>query len=116
MFGMNVQAQNNTCNVTLIVNLENIKDTNTIFVSESNIIGVNNIIKQGNTITYTLDKNEDYIFQFQDEEVDKIFLLKTSNVCGNTLISNVDMNKRGSAASFWENGQYKHVYYNDKGH
>jgi len=111
-FGMNVQAQK--CEVFIKVTLFNIKDMQTLFIGHSTSIGQNDIVQNQNVFIYNLEPSQDYMFTFGDEEQDKTFMLHTSNECENVLYVNVDMNKHGSATSFWENGQYIHKYFDDE--
>jgi len=114
MFGMNIQAQEQECKVFIKVTLFNIKDMQTLFIGHSTSIGQSDIVQDQNVYVYTLEKSQDYMFTFEDEEQTKTFMLHTGGECGNTLYVNVDMNKHGSAVSFWENGQYIHKYFDDE--
>ena len=117
MFSLNVQAQKNEkCDVFVEVTFLNIKDMQSLFIGHSTNIGEDDIENYMNVYIYTLEASKDYRFTFTDEEVEKIFLLKTSNVCGNTLHVKVDLNENGSLVSFWKNDQYNHIHVNDTGY
>ena len=114
MFGMNVNAQDTECKVTIVVTFFNVENPKSVLISESKSISPEDIAIKNNVRIYSLNPSQDYEFIFNKDDKSKIFLLKTSNECNNTLYVNVHMTKKGSATSFWENGAYKHVYFDDE--
>jgi len=114
MFGMNVSAQETECKVTVVVTFLNVENPKSILISESESISPEDIAIKNNVRIYSLNPSQDYEFIFNNDDKSKIFLLKTSNECNNTLYVNADMTKKGSATSFWENGAYRHVYFDDQ--
>jgi len=116
IFGMNVQAQNKDCKVLINFHLENVKDTNKIFVSTSNTISTNDVMYDRDNIYYYLDLSSDYIFIFSDEKVDKICMIKTTDQCDTPLIVGVNMNTNTSIAIYWAGDKYSYKYYDDKGY
>ena len=113
MFTMNVYAQKKNCTAEVIITVENIKDTNSIFISESRSINASNTSRQGNVMHYSLEPSHDYLLIFEDEEVSKIIMIKTSELCKSTLRLTVDMNKYDSMTAVWRNGKYVYEYFLD---
>lgn len=115
MFGMNVQAQKKDCKVLVKMQLENVKDTSSIFLRSSKTISAENVVYDGNEIFYSLNLSSDYIFIINNNKVDKICMLKTTDQCDTPLIINVDMLTNSSIAIYWAGDKYDYKYYNDKG-
>jgi hypothetical protein len=113
MFGMNVIAQDTRCKVNVIITLINTSQVSKVMGSESKSIDANDVERNGKVNIYSLNPSQDYMFIFSDDTVEKIFMIKTSNVCGNILDVDVDMSRHGSLTSVWRNGKYHHEFFND---
>ena len=115
LLGMSVKAQEEPeCKVNLIVTFFNIKNMQTLFISESSSIGVSDVVHDKNIYTYSLNTSQTYMFMFSDEEVEKHYMINTSSQCGNILNLNVDLQEPGSLVSFWKDTQYTHVHFDDQ--
>ena len=112
MFGMNVNAQkqNDDCIVKIIITIENVKDTSTMFLHESKNITPLNYKRVNHTLHYSLDPSRDYTLIFEDELAYKIYLIKTSSQCNNTLRLTVDMSSYDSMAIIWDEKKNTYMY------
>lgn len=109
---MNVSAQGTECKVKIKVTVFDIKGM--LYLSESKSIEPTDVIRKSNVSIYSLNPSQDYIFTFSDDQGSKTFMLKTSDVCDNILDVNVEMSRRGSLATYWENGRYQNKHFNDE--